>query len=192
MVIKFGKRITISILLVFIALLTFGQSTDTLHWSKSRKLRFDDFKDETIYYAGGGATLCYLEGTANSCACSGILAVFFKNKSAIPKGDISVLSHEQGHFDICEIYARKARKYLQSTGKALTSDSISVIVNRFNHDLELMQARYDEETDHNANADRQWEWEEKIARMLYELRLYEECTKKPVVPNVPKGSRNCK
>jgi len=88
-----------------------------------------------------------------------------------------LLRHEQGHFDIAEVYARKFRKKLKEEGKEIckSKDPKTEIDNRFNDIEEEWGAtadKYDSETKHGADRDKQKEWDEKIQKCLDELKDY--------------------
>lgn len=80
------------------------------------------------------------------------------------------LNHEQRHFDITEVYARKATaafkeyKYNRKTVK----DDINRIFNSFLEEQYKVQLLYDKETKHSLNISKQKEWDAKIDKWLQE------------------------
>jgi|GEM_PF-960660 len=98
--------------------------------------------------------------------------------------DAGLLLHEQGHFDITEIHARRTREKLNKQvvdgayqGVGATEiearDKMLVILNRdFEVQLSEMraeQALYDRETMHGRNAEVQTQWDRKFADQLAKL-----------------------
>jgi hypothetical protein len=86
-----------------------------------------------------------------------------------------VLRHEQGHFDLNEVYRRKLELSLaclraQSATKDGAIDTLNTALhNRANEilaQLQAAQARYDAETGHGNNAAGQVQWATLIARWL--------------------------
>ncbi len=91
-----------------------------------------------------------------------------------------VLRHEQGHFDLAEVYRRllaAALPGLSALGgtpgeaiarlKALIADAFEGMKAR----LDRAQALYDAATSHGKDTEAQREWEERIARWLQDPRL---------------------
>jgi predicted secreted Zn-dependent protease len=78
------------------------------------------------------------------------------------------LLHEQGHFDITEVYARKLHAALHEykfNSKTFKKD-ISDIYNNIVMQKEAVQQAYDDETSHSRNRRRQQQWLGKIANLL--------------------------
>lgn len=107
-----------------------------------------------------------------------IESIFYPKKSWKKKGvDDHILKHEQGHFDITEIYSRVLRKTLSET-KFKKYDTIGDEVQRiFNSNFnacEKLQDAYDKETDHSKIKDEQYRWNTKISSMLDSLSTHTE------------------
>lgn len=83
--------------------------------------------------------------------------------------DDLILSHEQLHFDIAELFARKMRDKLRRTS---FSDNVKQEIREIYQDilreLQDFQDQYDWETAYSRNAKKQLEWNEKIAKALAE------------------------
>ena len=97
---------------------------------------------------------------------------FSKQKSwGLLKTDY-ILAHEQGHFDITEIAARRLHGALiQYEFKAdRYKQDINALYRIIVKDKENMQAEYDHITDHSRNRRLQREWQEKIKMMLEETK----------------------
>jgi predicted secreted Zn-dependent protease len=79
-----------------------------------------------------------------------------------------ILAHEQGHFDITEIFARKLNEALQNYefNKKTFRKDINDIYQAIVKQKEEYQKMYDGETDHSRNKKIQYEWLEKIQELL--------------------------
>ena len=86
-----------------------------------------------------------------------------------------MLRHEQGHFDIYEIYGREIMKQLKET-KAMSgknfSDNVEKIFRKGFADLNKLQKKYDQETNHSKNKEKQDEWTKKLKKMLDDRKDY--------------------
>ena len=85
-----------------------------------------------------------------------------------------ILAHEQGHFDITEIYARKLHKELldyKFNRKTFRQD-VNLIYDRVVKEKENLQFAYDGLTDHSRNKTVQQEWLDKIEQLLIETEPY--------------------
>jgi predicted secreted Zn-dependent protease len=87
-----------------------------------------------------------------------------------------ILSHEQGHFDITEIHARKLNKALKEytvDNANNVSRDLNKIYEKTMRELHNMQTAYDAATDFSINHDKQNEWLKKISDELKELKNFE-------------------
>lgn len=85
-----------------------------------------------------------------------------------------LLNHEQKHFDISEIFAREASRFLQthafsnkSYGTAITNE-----MQRLSKEAAALQTRYDKETNNGRNPLKQQQWNAYIAKRLSSLSAY--------------------
>jgi hypothetical protein len=85
-----------------------------------------------------------------------------------------ILAHEQGHFDITELFARKLNESLlkYSFNKRTYRDDINRIYQAIVAQKEEMQQAYDGETDHSRKRRIQNEWHEAIEQMLVQSAPY--------------------
>ena len=106
---------------------------------------------------------------------------FDKNKSwKKPEKNLTpkILQHEQIHFNIAEIYARKIRQAYSnyaSTHKydANTSADLGKIFKTLLNECGEYNVTYDNETNHSINEDKQKEWTTKVMSQLSELKAFE-------------------
>ncbi len=163
----------LSVLLLFIA----GEAS-FIEWNAARKLNWNDFKsapDPNSPNAALTNTAINIEfgydksGFQYSIKCS-----FDKTLSWVRVKDDAVLAHEQGHFDIAELYARKLNKALK--GYRFNANSVANDVNKIYNDMMTAhrdaQEVYDHETDYSRNKIKQEEWLKKIAADLKDLESF--------------------
>ncbi len=90
-----------------------------------------------------------------------------------------VLLHEQGHFDLNELYARRIRRYFNKLTLSHAKDStIMVDCTNFFRESNLLNEVYDQQTNANkedalTNMKAQYKWSIQIKRMLDSLINYE-------------------
>jgi hypothetical protein len=83
--------------------------------------------------------------------------------------DTRVLSHEQLHFDISELFARRLRSRLRQTAfSGKVRAEVRKIFEQVNRELSEFQDRYDGETDYSRNAEAQLAWNRAVAQLLSE------------------------
>ncbi len=162
------------IIILLVSLLISGISSPLFNrenkicWQKGRILKWNDFKGSVPKGRGFSAEtfiiLAYDMVSLNKMRISNCM---IKNKSWAVKQERSqtVIVHEQYHFNIAEIYARKIRQELSSTSN-LTNTKIKDIFNLWIGEHNLEQNRYDSETAHSSNIQEQKKWELKIDSLL--------------------------
>lgn len=163
---------------------SFSQDTEMkIQWSESRPLSWDDFKaqsdDSVSYSANTNSGISY---TWNYSTASGkpvlnheVFSNFYPNRSWVKeiKEKEYLLAHEQLHFDISELHARKLRRELDNyeIGRTIRLD-LKRIYNRIESERSQMQNRFDKETSHSKNREAEMRWREFIASELEKLKKY--------------------
>jgi hypothetical protein len=155
-----------------------AQPYDTLQWRPSRALNWNDFKGRVEKFSEDDAL------TKSSIVVSfefvrpghinyEIHAVFNYYGSWVKdyaKTD-RLLLHEQTHFNITELFARKIRKELSETdyvpGKF--KSILDEIYTKYEVEWKAYQRVYDKQTNQGVNTKAQKEWDKKV---LDELELY--------------------
>jgi len=102
-------------------------------------------------------------------------AHFYPDKSWYVKerANSVILDHERLHFDITELHARKFKQRIAQTKFDLSINSqMERIHNTITDELRQMQQKYDTETDHSQNVDKQKEWQKFIKVQLDKLSYY--------------------
>ena len=147
-------------------------NTDTLYWNDEIKLTWDDFKaksTDTKGYAAYTFTMITLNYEFKSSGQTftptfTVKCAFQRSKSWVNRKDQKsqtpeILAHEQLHFTIAEITARKLRRNLKVQQYTKNYNiEIKEIYNKSLDEGEKMQARYDKETNHSIDKEAQKRW----------------------------------
>jgi len=157
----------------------FSQEEETIPWDPDRKLEWEDFKGRPFKTAWAAAVtasgITYefssVEKDGNLKLDINISTHFYPEESWFQPDLINgvILSHEQLHFDISELFARKMRKKVSETN--FTSNvkaEIKKIYRDILKELSAFQKKYDFETNFSRNFEKQLEWNEKIREALSE------------------------
>jgi len=153
-----------------------SDSEELLDWSSNRRLTWADYKASPNPNSDAAAsTTTYLGIDYNISTHSfsyKIESRFSKTRSWGLHKTEYILSHEQGHFDIAEVFARKLHKKMSEyrfNSKTYDKD-LRKIYDEVTKEKEKTQNEYDGETRHSINKDKQAEWLKKIDKMLEELK----------------------
>lgn len=161
-----------------------AQEQEKIKWQQERQLTWQDFKaepDTTLSYSantnsGISYTWNYSTATGVPILEHEVFTNFYPNKSWVQK-DIHdknyLLKHEQLHFDISELHARKLRKALAEyeIGRNIRQD-LKRIYNRIESERVEMQNRFDRETSHSENKEAEMKWREFVRLELKKLEDY--------------------
>jgi len=178
------KSISISALLLSLVFLFSGNtnSTDIIYWSPDHRLTWNDFEGVPAYErhnvsAITSSGIVHYAGCKDGQIIYKVQAYFEKNESWV-KSEARTehhLSHEQIHFDITELYARRLRKALGDRRfKCGEEQAFEAFVGNFLENWETEQEAYDLITQHSLAPARQKEWYYKIAMELDLLSTYTE------------------
>ncbi len=110
-----------------------------------------------------------------------VYALFYQNTSFVKpvkeaRTDL-LLRHEQLHFDIVELFARKFRQiiwYKRLDNIRKVTKKIPKLYKKIRRQLIKYENEYDKETNHGKNIQKQKEWEEKVRKELKELEQFRE------------------
>jgi hypothetical protein len=172
-------KVVISVLFC-IQLLSFSKASaqDTIYWQPTYKLKWEDFRGKADSNSQFGATsypgIKYTLSANEDSFSARVICFFIKSKSWVRVISDTGLIHEQGHFDIAELFARKLRKAFaeykfnaQSIGKDINT---LFILNK--QERTKMDILYDRETDFSRNRKQQLLWNKKIKAELDDLKKY--------------------
>lgn len=155
-----------------------GPDDRYIDWTATRKLKWSDFKARPQLYSGNAAltssSIDMKYGYNHRKLTWTIRCHFDRNLSWARVKNHYILAHEQGHFDIAELYARKLNKALKQyhfNARTAGSDVNHIYRNVMRQHHE-MQQRYDRETDFSRNERRQRSWSGNIQQWLRENAAY--------------------
>jgi len=170
------------LLVLALACFSFSLQDRYLTWKDSKKLNWNDFtyvSEDTCYLEEDAMASVWLKMKSfynpqlNFC----IKAVFDMNKSmAIDTLSKELLAHEQGHFDLCELYARKLRRKFDSLLN-IGNEDWAIYEKEFakiNKEHVIEQNKYDLETNHSTNKTEQKKWNLYIEENLLSLDKYKD------------------
>lgn len=158
---------------------SYAQKNDLVPWSPDLELEWKDFKGKPDKFTDLKAVTSSGIKFGAKCVNGEIMLTigcyFDKSESWTKENkDEYLLAHERLHFDITELYTRKLIQKLTSLndpcGKDL--DKMQQIYDENSADYNAFQDRYDRETNHSLDKEKQQYWEELIARELKRLEMY--------------------
>jgi len=151
--------------------------SDQFPWSETRKLSWDDFRGAARPAADefAAVTHCGIGFKLNAAVPGATPQVavynkFYANQSWV-RNDAkipSILEHEQGHFDLCEIYTRKLREQMSDVdiNTPNVKNVLMTIYSAINSAYERRQQAYEQETAHGTNINQQKKWVKMMAAEL--------------------------
>ncbi len=152
------------------------QSDNKILWKENNLLTWDDFKGKpasssTFKALTESVVTVDIKSKGNEAIV--IIKTYFDKSNSWTKdkeNDI-LLSHEQRHFNITEIWTRKFRQKL--SGKSYPMKAFQKELNSMHSEIhkesKSMQFDYDKETQHSVNASGQQKWNKKITNELQKL-----------------------
>lgn len=168
-----------SLLFLFLGIcfLGFTEEEEKLAWDENRKLTWDDFKGVPNRSSGFVAStnsgmsfsFSYSENNEVGTVTYSVVANFYPKLSwtLTEKDNLYILEHEQTHFDITELHARKLRKELVSVpANRDFKKSAEHIYNTIEAKRRSMQEAYDAETDHSNIKEAEFRWRNFVREQL--------------------------
>ena len=153
---------------------------DTIFWSPCYKLNWMDFKGKLESSADFDAISSIgFDYDINEQIADKIKDVsvfnFFNRAESKVKGDFdsTLLQHEQGHFNISELFTRKLFKEFKKqilVKNGLTLSETEVIYLTIKKQYDAVKILYDYETDYSRNIFAQQNWTIKIDKELTETK----------------------
>lgn len=160
------------------------QDDNEIIWRSDRKLTWDDFKahpnqeiikNSVIIQAQTAASIeLFSSSSKNELLTIKVCTKFIKDKSWTVVRNEKLLKHEQLHFDIFELYARKMRKAFDSLNMKKVKDirQYEDIYDLYNQKCDQYNELYDNQV--YFNDARQEQWFKKVATELDNLKKYED------------------
>ncbi len=181
------RAFAIATVLLFISMLSSGQE-NRLTWNENKRLRWDDFSgkvnDTSRFDAESYAEVKfdYIFNSPRNFRFT-VKAIFNRGTWWIKQRHKSdeLLKHEQVHFDIAELYARKLQ--LAFDTYQYTSNfrnEICEVFNKVKKHYHQTQQLYDEETNHAIVASNQRQWEILIKEELDKMKKLNTNRNEPV------------
>lgn len=154
------------------------KNEELIGWSENKKLTWADYKGKVQSNSDAAASTATYLGLEYNYGSKGFVykvsCHFSRTKSwGLHKTDY-ILAHEQGHFDIAEIFARKLNKELSEYvfNKNSYQEDLKKIYTDLTNEKDAFQTQYDAETNHSINKKKQDEWLTKIEGRLNDLRKF--------------------
>ena len=157
---------------------------DSLLWDESIKLKWTDFRglpnddSDAAAITASGITVELSAKTTQTKLIEHnaiIEARFYPDKSWYRKelANSFILAHEQLHFDITELYARKLRQEIDNATFSIhIKKEISKLNKAIDKELRDLQKRYDHDSNFSLKMETQRKWQEYVDRELNKLSKY--------------------
>ncbi len=183
------KKLNWKWILGFTCLLSFvitGTSSDTpgiIYWSEGYKLTWEDFEGKPKFdYSNRNVSALTTSGLVHYRGCEDgniiyRIRPYFEKKDSWVKDEARTeyhLAHEQLHFDVTELYARKLRKLLDKRNfKCGEEEEFERFINSYLNNWETAQQAYDFSTHHSMDKEKQQEWHHRINFEMSLLKEFE-------------------
>jgi hypothetical protein len=160
---------------------------DAIPWSATRRLSWNDFQG--IAPTRGDASALTSYSLFHGAACTGktfefrVVAAFLPRQSWVQPSVLGsaiensrTLRHEQTHFDLSEVHARRMRRYFSELFEPCvkTAEELDALAQKYVREESAAQRRYDEETNHGRVPKKQTEWDAEVGRLLASLGKYQQ------------------
>lgn len=162
---------------------SFSQQQEKIEWMEGQKLTWADFKGtpkqgvayEANTNSGISFSWNYSTESGQPVLKYEVVTNFFPQLSWVKEQeeDEYLLGHEQLHFDISELHARKLRKAIDEyePGKNIRRD-LNRLYESIEKDRVAMQNLVDAETIHSTNKEAEAVWRKLVKKELAKLRAY--------------------
>lgn len=173
------------LLIALVLIVTSTKSNDNqLVWNEDYRLSWSDFRgtpeessDAVAITASGLSSSLSARTTSKRLVdyTINIKANFYPDKSWYKPNKVNeiVLAHEQLHFDITELNARKLRKTISEFNFTLDiKKELNQLVEKANKDLATMQELYDNQSNYSMKVDAQKKWQIYVMGELDKLSSY--------------------
>jgi hypothetical protein len=156
-------------------------TVDAFGWSPDRRLTWADFRGPVDARSAAVATTATVVDYQMSCEGTQFFwrveSRFLPRVSWVKASHLMIpqsaqtLLHEQGHFDLSEVHARRARETLRRLPDpcALTEAQQNALIQGFHQQAGTLQMQYDRETAHGTDLRRQREWQGRVETWLRTL-----------------------
>lgn len=174
---KTPSNIVILAALIMILVGSSHRDNGMMIWNEDQRLTWDDFQGMPDYNISDVSALTssgiiHYKGCENGKIIYKVMAYFQKDQSWVKPVAYTDyhLAHEQLHFDITELYARKLRQALaQRDFRCDEEAAFDSFVRDYLMMWQKAQIDYDLNTHHSMKPEQQQEWQHLVA---FELSLY--------------------
>lgn len=177
------RQLLFFLLLLFAADNSFSQEHEKIEWKQRQKLTWDDFKGtpkKAVAYeantnSGISFSWNYSTESGQPVLKYEVVTNFFPQLSWVKDNekDLYLLGHEQLHFDISELHARKLRKAIDEyePGRNIRRD-LNRLYEKIEKDRVAMQNLFDVETNHSTDKEAETQWRIFVKEELDRLSGY--------------------
>ncbi|NND63103.1 MAG: DUF922 domain-containing protein [Flavobacteriaceae bacterium] len=170
-------KVLILLLLPLIGLFPSQLEEEKIVWNEDRPLSWEDFRgvpnraDNFVASTNSGVSFSFSFKERDGIATINYTVVsnFYPDLSWYRPERVTqyILEHEQTHFDISELHARKLRKGLsQLPHDRNFKDRAEEIYNTLEAERRAMQTQYDRESDHSNIDEAEYKWRRFVAEQL--------------------------
>lgn len=156
---------------------------EKIPWSSDQKLTWSDFRgipstsEEYVASTNSGISFAYsMRQTSGEAEIQyTVISNFYPDLSWYRPKRVNdyILEHEQTHFDISELHARKIRRALSNLSKDLNfKEAAEEIYNTLEAERRAMQLQYDAETDHSNRKSEEYRWRTFVEDQLKALESW--------------------
>jgi predicted secreted Zn-dependent protease len=151
---------------------------ESINWRQRRQLQWGDFKGQPVASAPNAAltstSILISFGYDNKALTYNLQCVFYPEKSWTKVKSVRILAHEQGHFDISQLFTRKLHKALSEYrfSEGSVDRDVMDIYQKIGSQQAAFQQQYDKETNYSRDASQQLIWQEKIEEELRSLSKF--------------------
>ena len=154
---------------------------EAFEWSAARPLTWADFQGRPELMSGAAALSAYVISYDTECTgrtfVPRVVSRFLpkiswvKSQHLMNLASAQILQHEQTHFDVSEVQARRARQELLALPSPcdLSEKDFDRMFNAFGQRDADIQQQYDRETAHGTNVRAQNQWQSRVEQWLRTL-----------------------
>lgn len=180
------KNLILILFLGFFSNAKSQQLQEKIPWEEGVSLNWNDFKakspENSKFKANTNTGITYSWGLriekGNETLNYEVHSFFYPKLSWVEQRSKNnhLLKHEQTHFDITELHARKLRKGLYEIELNQLNQNVRKILNDLYETIEnersLMQEEYDRQTNHSLNREAEVKWQKLVREELFKLKSY--------------------
>jgi len=177
------KRVIITILslLVLLGMLEkdFLINRETVYWKSDNSLTWDNFRGYPNYLSKYSAAITsdfdytFIGDSLDTIKIEAFSQPHHSWVKGSTKDSEYVLRHENYHFNVSELIARKFRKEILELNQAsFNKKTVKTIYRKYRNELLSVQNKYDTDTDHGLLIEKQKDWEYLVDSLLNKYALY--------------------